>query len=74
MASLGRLTASLSTTLEPTGLVCPRCAAPALERLTVTILGPSGVTPAGRYLICAACEASAPDLPPAESRPAGGGA
>lgn len=74
MASLGRVAPTLSTLLEPTGLSCPRCAAPTLERLTVTILGEAGVLPAGRYLICAACEASAPDLPPEESRPSGGGA
>lgn len=74
MASLGRVAPALVTHLEPTGLACPRCAAPALERLTVTILGEAGVLPAGTYLICTACEASARDLPPEESRPSGGGA
>lgn len=71
------LTPSLHVTpvldLESTDLDCPRCAVGTLERLTVTLLSPGGVF-SRRFLNCGACGRSAPDLPPAESRPAGGGA
>lgn len=73
MASLGSLRLTPVVEVEHLDVDCPRCVAGRLDLLTVTLLTPTGVL-SRRFRSCGACMATAPDLPPAESRPAGGGA